>query len=77
MDVGDLVERTARLRADLQALEHRIKELTDAFDLLDSAADGASREGVIDSLSDARLDLSTADRHLETAVRNAEKLSMA
>ena len=77
MDAGDLVERTARLRADLQALEHRIKELTDAFDLLDSAADGASREGVIDSLSDARLDLSTADRHLETAVRNAEKLSMA
>ncbi|BAH53567.1 hypothetical protein [Rhodococcus opacus] len=77
MDVADLVDRTARLRAELQALERRIKELTDAFDLLDSTADGASREGVIDSLSDARLDLSTADRHLETAVRNAEKLSMA
>jgi len=77
VDAGDLVERTARLRADLQALEHRIKELTDAFDLLDSTGDGASREGVIDSLSDARLDLSTADRHLETAVRNAEKLAMA
>jgi len=49
--------------------------LTDAFDLLDSTTAGASREQVIDSLSDARLDLSTADRHLETAVRNAEKLS--
>ncbi|ABG97059.1 MULTISPECIES: hypothetical protein [Rhodococcus] len=75
MDVDDLVERTARLRFDLQALENRIKELTDAFDLLDSTTEGASREQVIDSLSDARLDLSTADRHLETAVRNAEKLS--
>jgi t-SNARE complex subunit (syntaxin) len=75
VDVDDLVERTARLRFDLQALENRIKELTDAFDLLDSTTEGASREQVIDSLSDARLDLSTADRHLETAVRNAEKLS--
>ncbi|AII05791.1 MULTISPECIES: hypothetical protein [Rhodococcus] len=75
MNVEDLVKRTARLRTDLQALEDRIKELTDAFDLLDSTTTGASREQVIDSLSDARLDLSTADRHLETAVRNAEKLS--
>jgi hypothetical protein len=75
VDVDDLVERTGRLRFDLQALENRIKELTDAFDLLDSTGDGASREQVIDSLSDARLDLSTADRHLETAVRNAERLS--
>jgi len=75
MNVEDLVKRTARLRTDLQALEDRIKELTDAFDLLDSTTAGASREQVIDSLSDARLDLSTADRHLETAVRNADKLS--
>ncbi|EID77488.1 hypothetical protein ACVH9Z_33425 [Rhodococcus opacus] len=75
MDVDDLVERTARLRFDLQALENRIKELTDAFDTLDRTTDGASKEQVIDSLSDARLDLSTADRHLETAVRNAERLS--
>ncbi|SEB68666.1 hypothetical protein [Rhodococcus koreensis] len=75
MNVGDLITRAAQVRTDLHALEDRIKELTDDFDLLDHRTEGATVAEVIDSLSDARLDLNAADRHLETVVRTAERLS--
>ncbi|AWK71917.1 hypothetical protein CBI38_10310 [Rhodococcus oxybenzonivorans] len=79
--VDDLVQSTARLRSDLNAFEQRIKDLTEAFDLLDRSLLTSSDESVvlevIDNLSDARLDLTTADRHLEAAVRHVERLSLA
>ncbi|MFE5703666.1 hypothetical protein [Rhodococcus koreensis] len=76
MDVHALVERAAQLRSELHTLEDRIKDLTDAFDLLDRRTDRAVVAEVIDGLSDARLDLSAADRHLEAVERTAERLSV-
>ncbi|MFE7422041.1 hypothetical protein [Rhodococcus sp. NPDC057529] len=75
MTIDDLRERVTQLRSDLHTLAERIKELTDAFDAYDHTTDTPSPAEVIDSLSDARLDLNTADRHLETAMRHADRLS--
>ncbi|NGP04799.1 hypothetical protein G6038_04715 [Rhodococcus sp. 14C212] len=76
--MNDLLRQVAELRTDLQALDRRVRFLADAFDLVDPVPDDAVAEAnlreVIDGLSDAHLDLSTADKHLETVAAHAARL---
>ncbi|WP_342660436.1 hypothetical protein Rruber_00354 [Rhodococcus ruber] len=76
--MNDLLRQVAELRTDLRALDRRVRSLADAFDMVEPAADDDTGEAnlreVIDSLSDAHLDLSTADKHLEAAASHAARL---
>ncbi|MDT2007501.1 hypothetical protein FXW78_28835 [Rhodococcus opacus] len=78
MSGSDLARQTAQLRSDLHDLIQRMKELTEAFDARGRESQGVAEDAalieVIDGLSDARLDLTTADRHLEAAVSHAERI---
>ncbi|MFZ2174070.1 MAG: hypothetical protein WAW17_08570 [Rhodococcus sp. (in: high G+C Gram-positive bacteria)] len=82
----ELVQRVVDLRAELEALDQRIHTLSDEFEAVDpeSLTDAAEADDVtrleaigrevIECLSDAHLDLRTADTHLETAISKARKL---
>ncbi|MGX7729584.1 hypothetical protein ACWPOB_09950 [Rhodococcus sp. 2H158] len=76
--MNDLLRQVAELRTDLQALDRRVRSLAEAFDLVDPVPDDAAAEAnlreVIDGLSDAHLDLSTADKHLEAVASHAARL---
>ncbi|AKE88487.1 MULTISPECIES: hypothetical protein [Rhodococcus] len=76
--MNDLLRQVAELRTDLQALDRRVRSLAEAFDLVDPVPDDDAAEAnlreVIDGLSDAHLDLSTADKHLETVASHAARL---
>ncbi|KDE14605.1 hypothetical protein QLG13_03820 [Rhodococcus aetherivorans] len=77
--MNDLLRQVAELRTDLQALDRRVRSLAEAFDLVDpvpddDAAAEANLREVVDGLSDAHLDLSTADKHLETVASHAARL---
>ncbi|OLL20515.1 MULTISPECIES: hypothetical protein [unclassified Rhodococcus (in: high G+C Gram-positive bacteria)] len=76
--MNDLLRQVAELRTDLQALDRRVRSLAEAFDLVDPVSDDDAAEAnlreVVDGLSDAHLDLSTADKHLETVASHAARL---
>ncbi|MBC2591939.1 hypothetical protein ACWDT5_16320 [Rhodococcus aetherivorans] len=76
--MNDLLRQVAELRTDLQALDRRVRSLAEAFDLVDPVPDDDAAEAnlreVVDGLSDAHLDLSTADKHLETVASHAARL---
>ncbi|ANZ26887.1 hypothetical protein RAJCM14343_0880 [Rhodococcus aetherivorans] len=76
--MNDLLRQVAELRTDLQALDRRVRSLAEAFDLVDPVPDDDAAEAnlreVIDGLTDAHLDLSTADKHLETVASHAARL---
>ncbi|RQM36113.1 hypothetical protein [Rhodococcus ruber] len=76
--MNDLLRQVAELRTDLRALDRRVRSLADAFDMVETAADDDTGEAnlreVIDSLSDAHLDLSTAAKHLEAVASHAARL---
>ena len=76
--MNDLLRQVAELRTDLQALDRRVRSIAEAFDLVDPVPDDDAAEAnlreVIDGLSDAHLDLSTADKHLETVASHAARL---
>lgn len=78
MSGSDLARQAEQLRSDLHDLIQRMKELTEEFDARSGRSQGVAQDAalieVIDGLSDARLDLTTADRHLEAAVSHAERL---
>ncbi|MGX7730793.1 hypothetical protein G6038_13085 [Rhodococcus sp. 14C212] len=78
MSTPELARHASRLRADLHVFDRRIKELSDEFGRIDRHSHGDSAEAalleILDLLADARLDLRSVDKHLETAVRHAENL---
>ncbi|EME66833.1 hypothetical protein QYS60_02040 [Rhodococcus sp. GXMU-t2271] len=78
MSTPELARQASQLRADLHAFDRRIQELSEEFGRIDRHSHGDSAEAalleILDLLADARLDLRSVDRHLETTVRHAESL---